>query len=183
MTRLPFLAFATVLATAACSEPQEASELGDLEAADTLDSSGLAFEGAHLQCFDGEVEIGIYADGGFSDESIYGMGGDLFFDPGNVIKIREPNGKIHVIDQNTVYSTDGAGNDTVQALYLDGNDIEIPIKLYYDHEVGYVVGHYAIPTYKTVTNNGKTFDLINGFGSRVEVGEEMNCYDYTYGDL
>lgn len=78
----------------------------------------LAFDDAYFQyfqCFDGEVEIGIY-DESFAEERIYGMG-DLELDAANIIRIRA-NGEIHEFEQNTIYTTDGAGNDTVQVLYL-----------------------------------------------------------------
>jgi hypothetical protein len=151
--------------------------------ADEITNNALAFEDAYMQCFDGNVEIGIYADGDFVEESLYGMG-DLQFSPLNRIKIR--NGEeIVELAQNTLFTTDGAGNDTFQVLYLDGNEIVPVVHMYYDHEQGWLDGYYALPEIKTGTrNDGSIWANVVGFGENIAFeGESMNCYDYTFGDL
>ena len=143
----------------------------------------LAFDDAYLQCFDGHIEIGVYAEGVLVEESMYGMG-DLVLDPANVIKIRVPGDRTYVIDKNTIFTTDGAGNDTFHALYLDGSDIAPVIHLYYDHEEGFLQGFYSLPDYRTITRAEETFELIVGFQSPTALSNSsMNCYDYTYGNL
>ena len=181
MMKTPLLVTSLLLSLAACGQVDEGLLTADEGRADTL--SGLAFEDAYLQCFDGEVEIGFYAGGKFIEESMYGMG-DLEFDPANVIKIRIPGDRVYELSANTVFTTDGAGNDTFQVLYLDRNDIVPVVHLLYDHEEGFLRGHYSLPNFKTINRSGQaSFEIIEGFGPENDVGEPMNCYDYTYGDL
>lgn len=163
---------------------QTGPSAGDRSADDTKADQyqgDLAFEDAYLQCFNGEVEIGIYADAGFVEESIYGMG-DLQSDATNVVKIRVAGERTYEFAQNTVFTTDGAGNDTAQVLYLDRNEIVPVLHFYYDHEEGFLRGHYALPNYKTISRDGSSFELIEGFGDSTSLSESMECYDYTFGD-
>jgi len=135
--------------------------------------TGLYFEDAYLQCFDDEVEIGIYA--GDILESWGGMG-DVRVTPNNRVEIRNADGEFLTFDENIVASTDGAGNDTFQVLFLDSYGVEIVLDLHYDHELGHLAGHWSEPVWYGETH-------LDGFDDRHDVAEEMNCYDYTYGDL
>ncbi len=179
-TRITTLALLLALGACAQTGPNSESQTPDESKADLYEGE-LAFEDAYLQCFNGEVEIGIYAGAGFVEESIYGMG-ELQPDATNVVKIRIPGERTYVFSQNTIFTTDGAGNDTAQVLYLDGNEILPVLHFHYDHEEGFLSGHYALPNYKSVERNGDTFELVNGFGATTSLTSAMNCYDYTFGD-
>ena len=173
---------ALLLAMSGCAQPdQGADRLGTDDTKADQYQGELAFEDADLQCFNGEIEIGIYAGAGFVEESIYGMG-DLQPNASNVVKIRVPSDRTYELSKNTIFTTDGAGNDTAQVLYLDGNEIVPVLHFYYDHEEGFLRGHYALPNYKTFERDGSSFELIHGFGDSTSLTEAMNCYDYTFGD-
>ena len=178
--KLPILG-ALLLFGACAQDPGllEDTELDDGATTTAETSTDLAFEGADLQCFDGTTEIGLYATGAGISETGNGLG-DIILNPGNQIHIRT-GGEIHVINQNVLVSTDGAGNDRYQVLDQGGSGFSIAIDLYYDHEQGFLDGYYALPEYRTLPW-GETY--FEGLSDHLEIfGEALNCYDYTYGDL
>ncbi len=108
-------------------------------------------------------------------ESGGGMG-DVALTPGHRIEIRGADGRFLTFDENIVATTDGFGNDTFQVLFVDSYGIELVVNLHYDHELGHLAGHWEEPQWWDDR-------YLSDFGDRHHVAEEMNCWDYTYGDL
>jgi hypothetical protein len=141
----------------------------------------IQFLNANLKCFDGATEIGIYNPEKVQIESGDGFSLDQAAKQKIKIKIRH-QGQIYEFANQTIAIQDGFGNTRYNTIAMDlragGNsmDVFVLMSLDYDHESGFLSGHFAIEIPPKEEFQSKSYVTIP------LKADTMNCYDYTFGD-
>ncbi len=130
----------------------------------------LQLPAADYNCFDGKnLEVAIFFDG----PVIEGATEDLILQPTKHKIIVRRGKEVYEFNKNVIAQTNGFGDDTFTVLKNSIESIDKVVELYYGHETGYLEGEVILP------NEDEYADKETINFSEIE---DVNCYDYTFGD-